>query len=101
MSVDDIVDAFAAQPGLRVTDPRDITAEACSGKDGCSTAVRADEIAIYRFDDREDAARFATSLGDNGHQSDWIVLEYPEARLDTDITELSYAGIVDSMWTSD
>ena len=101
MSVDDVLDAFEPQPGLGVTDPRDVTAVACSEENPCSEAIRADEIAIFRFDDRQDAARFAASLGDNGYQSDWIVLEYPRAKYDTDKTRLSYAGIVDGMWTSD
>lgn len=101
MTVSDVVEAFAHHPKLPVTNSRDITAEACRGEGACSVAVRAEEIAIYRFDDREDAATFVASLGDDGYQSDWIVLEYPHAAFDTDTTKLSYAGIVDSMWTSD
>lgn len=101
MSVDDVVEAFTSQPGLPVTNPRDITGEACAADGGCSAAVRAEEITIYRFEDQEVAETFTEHLGDNGYQSDWIVLEYPEAKLDTDSALLSYATTVDGMWTSD
>ena len=98
MSVDHVIVALEAQPELPVTNPVD---ESCATIDGCSGAVRADEISVYRFDTPREAAAFADTLGDDGYQSDWIVLEYPQARLDSDSTELSYAGVVDGMWTSD
>lgn len=101
MSVDDVVEAFTNQPGLTVTNPRDITAEACATDGGCAVAVRAEEITIYRFEDQEDAEKFTGHLGGDGYQSDWIVLEYPEAKLDTDSALLSYATTVDGMWASD
>ncbi|TFC25617.1 hypothetical protein E3O25_13615 [Cryobacterium sp. TMT1-3] len=100
MTVDDVVDAFTSQPDLPVTNPQDISDDACV-EVGCSAAIRADEISIYRFDIKDDAETFANDLGDNGYQSDWVVLEYPGAKSDTDRALLSYAGIVDSMWASD
>src|SRR5690554_3313740 len=80
MTVDDVLDAFSHQPDLPVTNPSDITAEACGDEERCQAAVRADELAIYQFSDREDAEAFTSKLGDNGYQSDWIVLEYPGAK---------------------
>ena len=101
MGVDDVVAAFTAQADLPMTDPRDITADACATNDACIAAVRSEEISIYRFASPNDAEKFAETLGDNGHQSDWIVLEYPGAKFDSDPTKSSYAGLIDSMWTSD
>ncbi|MGW9403064.1 hypothetical protein ACWGQ2_03745 [Arthrobacter sp. NPDC055585] len=60
-----------------------------------------DEVTVYSFDSQDDAAAFAESLGPDGYQSDWIVLEYEGAAADTDPSEASYAGITDSMWSSD
>jgi hypothetical protein len=84
-----------------VTNPEDTTGEECVAVDGCSAAVRADEISIYRFENQEDAANFADGLGENDYQSDWVVLEYPGAKLDANRAVLSYSGLIDDMWTSD
>ncbi|WP_166789490.1 hypothetical protein, partial [Cryobacterium sp. TMS1-20-1] len=89
------------EANIHMTDPRDITADACATNDACIAAVRSEEISIYRFASPNDAEKFAETLGDNGHQSDWIVLEYPGAKFDSDPTKSSYAGLIDSMWTSD
>ncbi|SOE72260.1 hypothetical protein SAMN06296378_2433 [Salinibacterium xinjiangense] len=101
MGVDDVGAAFTAQADLPVTNPRDITADACATNNACIAVVRSEEIAIYRFESPNEAEKFAETLGENGYQSDWIVLEYPGAKFDTDPTKLSYAGLIDSMWTSD
>lgn len=101
MTIDDVVDAFSSQPGLPVTNPRDVTSEVCSSEVACSAALQANELTIYRFDDKKDAERLTEQLGQDGHQSDWIVLEYPLASLDTDSRSLSYATTIDGMWTSD
>ena len=100
MEVDDVVAAFTAQADLPVTNLRDITADACATNDACIAAVRSEEISIYRFESPNEAEKIAEELGENGHQSDWIVLEYPGAKFDADPTESSYAGLIDSMWTS-
>ncbi|TFD72959.1 hypothetical protein [Cryobacterium gelidum] len=101
MGVDDVVAAFTAQADLPVTNPRGITADGCASNDDCIAAVRSEEISIYRFESPNEAEKIAETLGENGHQSDWIVLKYPGAKFDTDLTKLSYAGLIDSMWTSD
>jgi hypothetical protein len=101
MSVENVLDAFAHHERLPASNPREVTSAECKPLPGCVEAIRADEIAVFRFDAREDAAEFARSLGDDGHQSDWIVLEYPDAAADTDPALLSYATTVDMMWTSD
>lgn len=98
---EDVVAAFEAQPDLPVTDPVALPEGECSPDAGCIAAVRAAEISVYRFGSTDEAAAFATSLGDDGYQSDWIVLEYPDARYDTDSRLSSYATVVDGMWTSD
>lgn len=89
------------QPGNPVTNPKDVTKEVCGTSVPCDEAIRADEISIYSFDSKEDAADFAKSLGGNGHQSDWIVLEYEGAAADTDQSKASYASTVDGMWSTD
>ena len=101
MTVDDVVKAFEAQPDLPVSDPVELSSDECQPDDGCTAAVRADEIGIYRFESTDEAAAFAGTLGDDGYASDWIVLEYPDARFDTDSRLSSYATVVDGMWTSD
>ncbi|KFF60106.1 hypothetical protein JF66_06760 [Cryobacterium sp. MLB-32] len=101
MGVEDVMEAFTSQPNLPVTNPRDTTADDCAATDACIAAMRSDEISIYRFETPREAGKFAKTFGENGYHSDWIVLEYPGAKFDTDPTKPSYAGIVDSMWTSD
>lgn len=101
MSVGDVVSAFEAQPGLTVTDPRDVTDERCGAAVPCREALQANEVGIFSFDEKEDAAAFAGTLGSNGYQSDWIVLEYEGAANDWDSARLSYAAIVDGMWSSE
>ena len=101
MGVDDVVEAFTAQPNLPVTNPHGVTGVVCFPEDGCLAAGRSEEISIYRFESPRDAEAFAATLGENGYQSDWIVLEYPGSKYDTDPAKSSYASIVDSMWTSD
>ncbi|TFD55835.1 hypothetical protein E3T55_00485 [Cryobacterium frigoriphilum] len=101
MTVENVFNGFEGQPDLPVTNPQDITAEACSDEVRCSQAVRADQITVYRFEDRDDAEGFTAALGDNGYQSDWIVLEYQGAKYDTDSAESSYATVFDGTWTSE
>lgn len=96
-----VVEAFEYQPDNPVSDPRDVTAETCGTEIPCEEAIRADEIAVYSFASKEDAADYAQSLGENGYQSDWIVLEYEGAAADTDRSKASYASTVDGMWSSD
>ena len=101
MTVDDVAAGFAEMDDLPFTDPELATDELCTDDVGCAAALRADEVTIYQFDDRDDASRFAESLGNDGIQSDWIVLEYPGAAADTDTAYSSYATLVHGMWTSD
>ncbi|TFD52039.1 hypothetical protein E3T43_15525 [Cryobacterium sp. Hh7] len=101
MTAEDVFNGFQGQPGLPVTNLQDITAEACSDEVRCSQAVRADQITVYQFEDRDDAEGFTAALGDNGYQSGWIVLEYQDAKYDTDSAESSYATVVDASWTSE
>ena len=101
MTVEDVFNGFEGQPDLLVTKPQDITAEVCSDVVKCSQDVRADQITVYQFEDRDDAEGFTAALGDNGYQSDWIVLEYQGAKYDTDSAESSYAKVVDATWTSE
>ena len=99
-----VIEGFAATPDLPATNPRDVTSERCGdgGDDvGCEEAVQADELTVYSFAEKKDAAAFARSLGRNGYQSDWIVLEYDNAAADTDEAKASYATQVDGTWTSD
>ena len=101
MTVDDVAAGFKETEGLPFTNARTVTDELCTGDVRCEAALRADEVTIYQFDDRDDAARLAEKLGADGIQSDWIVLEYPGASADTGTQELSYASLVHGMWTSD
>ena len=101
MTVEDVFNGFEGQPDLPVTNPHDITAQACAHEIECAQAVRADQITVYQFEERDDAGGFTLALGDNGYQSDWIVLEYQGAKYDTDSAESSYATVVDATWTSE
>ena len=96
-----VVEAFGYQPDNPVTNPKDVTSETCGAEIPCEEAIRADEIAVYSFDSKADAADFARSLGDNGYQSNWIVLEYAGAAADTDRSKASYASTLDGMWSTD
>ncbi|WP_104160969.1 hypothetical protein [Arthrobacter sp. ZGTC212] len=60
-----------------------------------------DQLTVYKLTDMDEAAAFAQDLGQNGYQSDWIVLEYKDAAQDSDSTKATYAGIADGMWASD
>ncbi|MET0886687.1 MAG: hypothetical protein ABWX76_14600 [Leifsonia flava] len=100
LTAKEIASGLENDPQLPVTNPEDVTATVCSPDLPCIEAVRAHELVIYRFDNQEDAAAFTTTLGVNGYQSDWIVLEYQNAALDTDRADSSYATVVDSIWTT-
>jgi hypothetical protein len=76
------------------------TSEECGEHLRCRAVLHAEELSIYQFWFRNDARAFAESLGASGHQSDWIVLRYEDAKSDRP-GELSYAGIIDGMWTSE
>ena len=95
------VEAFEQQPDLPVTNPADATSEKCTPEIPCTEAIQADEIAVYRFESKEEAANLARLLGGNGYQSNWIVLEYEGAAADTDRSKASYASTIDGMWSSD
>lgn len=96
-----VVEAFEYQPDNPVSNPRDVTARKCTPEIPCTEAIQADEIAVYRFDSKEEAAGLAALLGGNGYQSGWIVLEYEGAAADTDRSKASYASTLDGMWSSD
>lgn len=96
-----VIDAFQAVPGQPAANPRDVTSERCGTGNACDKAVQADEVTVYSFEEKADAAGFAQSLGENGYQSGWIVLEYDGAAGDTDRAGASYASTVDGMWSSD
>ena len=100
LSPGDAVEAFEYQPNLPVTNARDVTAEVCSAQVSCRAAIVADEIAVYQFWTRGAAQEFAGTLGDDGYQSDWIVLRYEAAGKMTS-RDLSYGSLIDGMWTSD
>lgn len=101
MTPEDVINAFEAQPDQPITNPRDVTAERCGTDVPCEEAIQTDEIAVYSFDSKDDAADFSQSLGENGYQSNWIVLEYDGAAADTDLSKVSYAATVEGMWSSD
>ncbi|MDR6416452.1 hypothetical protein [Pseudarthrobacter sulfonivorans] len=94
------VEAFKYHPLLPATNARDVTGEVCSAQVSCRAAIMADEIAVYQFWTKRAAEEFAGTLGDDGYQSDWIVLRYEDAGTMTS-TDLSYASLIDGMWTSD
>jgi hypothetical protein len=100
LSPADAVSAFEYQPNLPVSNPRDITDEACSLQVKCRAAIEADEVAVYQFWTRGNAKNFTETLGDDGYQSDWIVLRYEDAATPT-TRDLSYGALIDGAWTSD
>ncbi|MGO2533409.1 hypothetical protein [Arthrobacter rhombi] len=101
MTPADIVAAYQAQPGLPVTDPEDVTERECGVVISCENATVANEFTIYKFQDVESARAFAGSLGADGHQSDWVVVKYPGAAKDGSKSGMTYASLVDSMWTDE
>lgn len=96
-----VVEAFKANQDNPVTNPKDVTSEKCGAAVPCKEAIRADEISVYSFGEKEEAEAFARTLGENGYQSNWVVLEYDGAAADTDRSKASYASTVDGMWSSD
>lgn len=99
MTIDDVLAGFESLPGLPVTDSAYVTEDVCP-EVGCIQALRSDEVSVYKFADRDDAAKFTKTLGADGYQSDWVVLEYDDAR-SNNVAQLSYANTVDGMWTTD
>lgn len=96
-----VVEAFQHQQDQPVTNPRDVTSDKCTPEIPCTEAIQADEIAVYRFDSKKEAANLAQLLGDNRYQSNWIVLEYEGAAADTDRAKASYASTLDGIWSTD
>lgn len=96
-----VVEAFTNTEGTPVTNAKDVTAETCGEAVPCQEAVRADELTVYSFKKKEDAAAFTRTLGNNGFQDNWIVLEYENAAQDTDRSKVSYATTLDGLWSSD
>lgn len=96
-----VIEGLQFYPETPATNPRSVTEEKCGETVPCKSAVAADELTVYRFANKYDAAAFAHELGQNGYQSNWIVLEYDGAANDTDPREATYAGAVDGMWSTD
>ncbi|GAA3404549.1 MULTISPECIES: hypothetical protein [Pseudarthrobacter] len=100
LSPGNAVEAFEYQPNLPVTNARDVTSEVCSAQVSCRAAIVADEIAVYQFWTRGAAQEYARTLGEDGYQSDWLVLRYEDAGKMTN-SDMSYGSLIDAMWTSD
>ena len=58
MTVDDVAAGFTQTDGLPFSNARNATDELCTADASCAAALRADEVTIYKFDARDDAARF-------------------------------------------
>lgn len=101
LTPNEVIEGLQYLPETPATNPRSVTEEKCGEAVPCKSAVMAAELTVYKFANKEDAAAFAQDLGQNGYQSDWIVLEYEGAANDTDPREATYASAVDGMWSTD
>jgi hypothetical protein len=93
-----VVDTFA-QAGIPVSGISDESASMCADPAPCVQAVITDQLTVWRFADREDAAMYAADA-DDPHVSDFIVLEFVAGAL-TPAQRRDAASMVDSMHTSD
>lgn len=101
LTPDQVIEGLQHYPETPATNPRSVTEEKCGDQIPCKSAVMTDQLTVYKFTHKDDAVVFTRALGQNGYQSDWIVLEYKNAANDTDPTKATYAGRVDGIWSSD
>lgn len=93
-----VVDTYA-QAGIPVSGIRDQTASKCVDVSACVQVVTTDQLTVWRFAEKEDAAMYAAEI-DDAHLSDFIVVEFVRGEL-TPTQRRNAAGMVDSMHTSD
>ncbi|QOD94120.1 MULTISPECIES: hypothetical protein [Microcella] len=93
-----VIDTYA-QANIPVSGIRDDSASLCANPAPCVQVVRTDQLTVWRFATREDAATYATEA-DDAHVSDFIVLEFASSGL-TPAQRRDAASMVDSMHTSD
>jgi hypothetical protein len=93
-----VVDTYA-QAGIPVSGILDESESRCPGSSTCVQAVTTDQLTVWRFANREDAATYAAGI-DDAHLSDFIVLEFVPGAL-TPVQQRNSASMVDSMHTSD
>ena len=92
-----VVETFE-QAGIPITGMRDDSANACAYEIPCRQSVVTDQVTVWRFASREDAASYAKHIG--AHQSDFIVLDFAPGAL-TPTQRDDAASMVDSMHVSD
>ncbi|MEA5454976.1 hypothetical protein SPF06_09620 [Sinomonas sp. JGH33] len=79
---------------------RDATGTLCGpGKINCSEAYRGERLTLLRFDSKNKAQNYAVSLGEDGHQSDWIVADFSRAPL-SDFDRLMVRQSLDGTWST-
>ncbi|WP_143028776.1 hypothetical protein [Quadrisphaera sp. DSM 44207] len=66
----------------------------------CTEAIATDGVTFYKFGNRNDAAAFSRSLGSDGYQSDWIVVEFTDPAFTAQDRQM-LGGFVDDLWGSD
>ncbi|KFF57982.1 hypothetical protein JF66_22050 [Cryobacterium sp. MLB-32] len=99
MTPENVLEAFEAQPNLPVSNVKDVTQTECTDEVPCVSALAADELSIYKFSSQDDAKAFADTLGTDGYQSDWIVLNFEHATGAEESDNLRYGALIDAMWT--
>ena len=72
----------------------------CDASVPCVEGWANDRVELMRFDSEEAAEEHRRSLGENGHQSDWLVLRYVDPSLTAD-ERLFLRQVLDGTWTSD
>lgn len=92
-----IVETFE-QAGVPITGVRDDSKTACAYEIPCMQSVVTDQVTVWRFGTRDDAAAYAAHI--DGYQSDFIVLEFAPDALTATQRE-NAASMVDSMHVSD
>jgi len=76
-----------------VGNPRDDTDELCAGVDGCIEGWTTDQADYLRFDSNEAAGEFAAGLGDDGHHSNRVVIDFARTDPDDSVRKAIIEGI--------
>ena len=69
-----------SNPDLTILqNPKEDTERLCQGVDGCLEGWTTGDGEFLRFESNESAAAFAKQLGDEGHQSNRVVIDFERA----------------------
>ncbi|WP_336027124.1 hypothetical protein [Geodermatophilus sp. FMUSA9-8] len=84
--------SFVGDPAL--PGGRWATDELCDDEVPCFQAVRADDLTLYRFPDRDDALAVGRSFAGDAYVSGWMVVRFEPGALTAD-ERVAFAGRLD------